>query len=701
MADNELYRLDIVIGTDGIEQSEKQLRALDKMLEQTERRSKVFGKSRISPEVRLNDKASSKAKAIGSTLGNLAKKPFSLVITAKDLASGTIKKVLGLLSSPLALLGAGGGIAGITTVGLNMVMQEQGITSAFKVLLGSAEAAKQRVDELTAFAGQTPYRRDEIYEASRVLQVFTGNALSTGDGLKMVGDIAAGTQQQFGDVALWIGRLYDALSANRPVGEMTSRLQEMGAINGAARDRIEKLADSGMKISKTWPQVTKELSRFDGMMGEMSGNLQNLLLGTKTFFTQNIFKRWGMGLENVLGPALKKFKQWRSDNKETIAILGQSVEDFGKKIGNFVVGGIEKVTKAFNRLAQDPAFQNADFLGKLKIAWDEIIAKPFGEWWANGGEEKINSTASKIGSAIGSTLGGLIMGALGVVSDDESFNESPFLKAGATAGKAFLDSFLEAFDAGKIANKALEAIKDVNMRAVDEPNTGNILSAVVTDIGALWLLKKILDPLKIFKKGDKVPNPSVPTGGTPSPTASPGGPNGSKGTPTDGKLPPRSDTHGKAKGLGKVNANIFSRIGLASLPIAIPAFSYFYSDHLQNQRLERQREFTERFKDDPYMLEIGSKPLYKSTMGNGHSNVSSKIELPEVYISEQQMSNLQNYLGNVGKESVNQINVNFPPGAVRVEINEKVDENELTNRIIGPLTGSLADQLRREMNNRK
>ncbi|WP_019420194.1 hypothetical protein [Paenibacillus sp. OSY-SE] len=557
MAEKEFYRLDLVIGTNGVEDTEKQVKAIDKMLEQTARRASALGKSRITPTARLEDRISSPAKKVtatlskidktvakpearlvdkvsgaankvSSTLTSLVRKPYNVLIFAKDMATGTIKKIMGALTSPLALLGAGGGVAGVTTVGLNMVMQEQGITSAFKVLLGSAEKAQKRVQELTTFAGQTPYRRDEIYEASRVLEVFTKGAISTGDGLKMVGDISAGTQNDFANTALWIGRLYDALEAGRPVGEMTSRLQEMGAMSGAARAGLEKIAESGLHISKTWPLVVKEFSRFDGMMEDMSGNLHNLLLGTKTFFTQNVFKRWGMGLEGVLSPALKKFRQWRSENKETIAILGQNVEEFGKKIGTFVIGGIEKVTAKFNELSKDPAFQNADIFGKIRIAWDEIIAKPFTEWWAGSGETMFIDMSAKMGKTLGGGLKGFIMGALGLfTSSDKLSDDGTFTAAGVTAGEAFFRSFIDAFDAGAIAEKTWEAFKNIQPPWLGGESSG-ILGNVLSLGFDAWLLskaykilkgpatggKKIWDWAKGWFGGGKGGPPSPPTGGT-------------------------------------------------------------------------------------------------------------------------------------------------------------------------------------------
>ncbi|BFH66256.1 hypothetical protein J27TS7_11020 [Paenibacillus dendritiformis] len=526
MAEKEFYRLDLVIGTDGVEDAEKQVKAIDKMLEQTTRRASVLGKTKITPtarledrlsspaqkiegrmekinrtvarpEARLSDKVSGAANKVSSTLTSLARKPYTVFIYARDFASATIHKIMNVLSSPLTLLGVGGGMAGVTTVGLNMVMEEQGIRSAFKVLLGSEDAAQKRVEELTTFAGQTPYKREEIYEASRILQVFTGNALSTGNELKRIGDIAAGTKQPFGDVALWMGRLYDAMKSGRPVGEMTSRLQEMGAINGEARAGIEALAESGMDISKTWPIVTQAFDKFDGMMEEMSGNLQNLLLGTKSFFTQNVFKRWGMGIESVLGPALKKFRQWRSENKETVVLIGQTFEDLGKKAADFAIGGIEKISSKISELAKNPDFQNADFFGKIKIAWDDLIAKPFSDWWSSDGKAMIADISGKIGGALGGGLKGILMGALGLFTTENTLNDDgTFTSAGVAAGQAFFQSFVDAFDASEIAQKAVEAFQNIQPTWLGGESSGWIGNVLALGFDA-WLLTKAY---KLFKK---------------------------------------------------------------------------------------------------------------------------------------------------------------------------------------------------------
>lgn len=192
------------------------------------------------------------------SLGSGAQKVASNIKTAFSNVGSKIKSVASNISSAadsitsklfnIKSLVAGVATGAVVQQSVGIVVDRQNITSQFEVLLGSAEKANERVSELTDFAGMTPFTRDEIFAASKQLQVFTGDALSTGDSLRIIGDVAAGTGQQFEDVALWTGRLYDAMKSGRTVGEMTSRLQEMGAISGEDRTKIENLMQNGSLV---------------------------------------------------------------------------------------------------------------------------------------------------------------------------------------------------------------------------------------------------------------------------------------------------------------------------------------------------------------------------------------------------------------------------------------------------------------------
>lgn len=167
-------------------------------------------------------------------------------------------------------------ILGIATASAKASGTMEQFTVQWEVLLGSQEKATQRMEELRNFANTTPFELTEVVEASRVLETLTKGAMSTGDGLKMVGDVASGTGMDFQGASIWIGRAYDGLKANRPIGEALARLQEVGAVSGDVRNKIEKLQKSG-KGADAWKVLEGEFSRYGGMMEKQSMTLFGLL----------------------------------------------------------------------------------------------------------------------------------------------------------------------------------------------------------------------------------------------------------------------------------------------------------------------------------------------------------------------------------------------------------------------------------------
>lgn len=62
MADKEIYELEIEIENRDVDKTQKKLRSLDKLLQQTQRRAGLLGKTRIKPAVTLDDRFSSAAR---------------------------------------------------------------------------------------------------------------------------------------------------------------------------------------------------------------------------------------------------------------------------------------------------------------------------------------------------------------------------------------------------------------------------------------------------------------------------------------------------------------------------------------------------------------------------------------------------------------------------------------------------------------
>jgi hypothetical protein len=196
------------------------------------------------------------------------------------------------------------GVGSVVSGMIGGAAQMERYNAQLTTLLGDAGAAKTRLAELAQFGASTPFELPEVIEASRTLQVFTKGVLATGDGLRLVGDVAAGTGTPINETAIWFGRLYDAMQSGRPFGEATNRLQEMGAISGASRAKIEALAggvkDGSITMKDAWSAVSGEFSQFSGLMEVQSSTLEGKW--------SNLQDAINMGLANIGTQGMPLFK---------------------------------------------------------------------------------------------------------------------------------------------------------------------------------------------------------------------------------------------------------------------------------------------------------------------------------------------------------------------------------------------------------
>ena len=124
------------------------------------------------------------------------------------------------------------------------------------------------------------------------------------------------------------------------------------------------------------------------------------MLGVKSFVTNNVFKKLGKGLGDGISPGLRKFRQWRSENKELIAEMGSGIEKFSAEISGKAVDAVSNLAEKANKLFQSDKFKNASISGKINIAWQEMIGDPFSQWWDSSGKPAIVKKISGIGKDI-------------------------------------------------------------------------------------------------------------------------------------------------------------------------------------------------------------------------------------------------------------------------------------------------------------
>jgi hypothetical protein len=205
----------------------------------------------------------------------------------------------------------------------------QDLEVSFGVLLGSMTAAKDRMLELKDFANTTPFELPEVAKASRVLETLTKGALSTGEGLRMVGDVASATGQPFDELSVWIGRLYDGLQSGRPVGEAMARLQELGVMSGDVRGQIEALQKEGKKGPEVWGMATQAFGQYAGMMDVQSKTFSGLSSTMKDGIN-DVIRTFGDEILPDASGAVGEFSESLADLKPAAEGLGWVVSSVVK-----------------------------------------------------------------------------------------------------------------------------------------------------------------------------------------------------------------------------------------------------------------------------------------------------------------------------------------------------------------------------------
>ena len=193
--------------------------------------------------------ASKSVSAFGSTLQGI------LAVAGGNLLSGAIT---GVAKSIGGLASAAGSFV---KEGIASNAQFEDFSTRFKVLLGSAEAAQTRMEELAEFGKRTPFELPGVVKADLVLQSFGFHAEDatqkfgfSGDKIREIaGDVASGTGAAFEEIAGYLGRF-----ASGSTGEAIMRFQELGIVT---REELSKMGlsfnNAGSLILGTGGNVEK------------------------------------------------------------------------------------------------------------------------------------------------------------------------------------------------------------------------------------------------------------------------------------------------------------------------------------------------------------------------------------------------------------------------------------------------------------
>lgn len=222
------------------------------------------------------------------------------------------------------------------------------LQKTFGVMLGSQEKGNERIKELTHFANDRGLRLINVAEASRTLEGLTKGALSGAKGLEFVSNVALGTNKNFEDMAEKIGRIYDAFRSGTSVGDELRSLQQMGAISGGARRKMEGL-NSIQQGAAAWQVLQKELSKYDGMLNVMSGTWNMRMQRFKDSIEQAM-RAFGAPLMEGLKPFLTGLTDVIFTSEKKFSEIGKKFADGITTAMNFMVGVFQQPSSLIDPL---------------------------------------------------------------------------------------------------------------------------------------------------------------------------------------------------------------------------------------------------------------------------------------------------------------------------------------------------------------
>jgi tape measure domain-containing protein len=513
LAEREIYHLDLVIDIKGDSETRKKLSAMDRYFEQTQKKARILDKMSASPSVKITDRATSRIEKINSSLNRINKMVASPTIKIKDKISGELSIIRGGINKTIAaatslegaLLGVGGAWAGVIKP-MQIAGDFEQTQMAFTTMLKSAQKANSFLSQAQNMANKTPFEFPQLADASKKMLAFGWNVKSILPDLTTIGDAASGLglgADGINQITLALGQMK---AKGRVQGDEMLQLTEAGIPAtkilqeqlGLTAKQVANIGDAGISSDKAIRALLTGMNkRFGGMMQNQAKTALGLMSTLKDTFENKLMNPWGQGLWSGIKPGLTKVTDWLDKNDKKVTELGNLFKKAGHNVSSFIGGGLESAQRRLDRLMNSSQWKNADLGGKITLTWDKVIAEPFSSWWNGSGRPKINKVAGGIGSAIGGTIGGGITSFLDALGGKDSSKTGG---AGTTAGTAFTNGFLQAFDTGKIVDKLISSFKNANLNALKDPSGSNVAKAGIMD----YILFSSLGGAALLKGGFKL-----------------------------------------------------------------------------------------------------------------------------------------------------------------------------------------------------
>ena len=177
-------------------------------------------------------------------------------------------------------------IVALGKIGLDYNSQMEQYTTNFTTMLGSQEAAVQKVEELKKFAASTPLSMDDLAKGTQTLLAFGVESENSTGILRQLGDIALGDADKMQRLSTAFGK---ATAAGKVTGDTVQQMIDAGwnpliQISQAAGETMEETqkrmsagAISVQELQAAMEAVTTGTGQFAGGMEAASHTTQGLI----------------------------------------------------------------------------------------------------------------------------------------------------------------------------------------------------------------------------------------------------------------------------------------------------------------------------------------------------------------------------------------------------------------------------------------
>lgn len=268
---------------------------------------------------------SNKSQGFAARFADIGAK-LGMITVGIQAAAGMIGKAISVVTAPLA---DGFALA-------NQLEQDQ---IAFETMLKSADAAAAHLDRLKTFAASTPFQLPGLITTSKQLLAFGFTSQEQIPLLTALGDVAAGTGSEVGD----LGRIFGQVRAEgKLTSERFNQLMERGVPIGPALAKSMGVAETSLRELMGQGKISADVFRdaFESMASSEFGGLMEKQSKTIAGRLSTLQDNVGMAMAGIAGSLTKSLNLGGMIDGITnaIATVGPRVTAIVSNVASRVMG---------------------------------------------------------------------------------------------------------------------------------------------------------------------------------------------------------------------------------------------------------------------------------------------------------------------------------------------------------------------------